>query len=135
MSASLVAGAWESVVGGGVAVCCGTVVAVLVAGGARCGGWLVLVAEVLVAEVSVAVVLVGTVPDVAVLPAVLVASALVGVVVAGGVGAPGVGGSVEVPSPVTKAPFFAVNMTNPPESGVCRLASAPATLPSGPATR
>lgn len=128
----LVAGAWEVVVGGGVAVGCGTVVAVLVAGVLVAA---VLVAEVLVAEVSVAVVLVGTVPDVAVLPAVLVASALVGAVVAGGVGAPGVGGSVEVPSPVTKAPFFAVNMTNPPESGVCRLASAPATLPSGPATR
>ena len=41
---------------------------------------------------------------------------LVEVVVAGG-GAPGVGGRVEVPSPVTSAPFFGVSITKLDESG------------------
>ena len=53
----------------------------------------------------------------------------------GGAGAPGAGGSVEVPGPVTSAPFFAVIATNAAASGVWMLPSAPATLPPGPATR
>ncbi len=60
----------------------------------------------------------------------------VGVVVAGGgAGAPGSGGNVEVPGPVTSAPFLAGMPTNAAESGVWILPSAPATLPFRLATR
>jgi len=67
---------------------------------------------------------------------VLDAVAVLDVVAAGGgAGAPGAGGSVEVPGPVTRAPFFAVIPTNAAGSGVWMLPSAPERLPPGPATR
>jgi hypothetical protein len=72
---------------------------------------------------------VGALVDVAVEEDVLV------VVAAGGAGAPGLGGSVEVPLPVTSAPFFGDIVTNAEESGACRLANAPDTLPPPSATR
>ena len=86
-----------------------------------------------VAAVDVAAVDVEPVVDV---EAVVEVEAVVDVETAGGgAGAPGAGGSVEVPGPVTSAPFFAAIATNAGASGVCMFPSAPGRLPPGPEAR
>jgi hypothetical protein len=109
---------------------------VVVCAGAAVGVVATVCVLVVVGVVVAVVVAVGVAAVVAVGAAVAaevfaVAVALVGVVVAvvvvaagGGGGAPGAGGSVEVPGPVTSAPFLAGRRTNAAASGEWRLPSA-----------
>ena len=90
------------------------------------------VVEAVVVGVVIAVDVAAGLDPVAVLDAV---AAFDVVAAGGGAGAPGAGGSVEVPGPVTRAPFLAVIPTNAAGSGVWMLPSAPDRFPPGPATR
>jgi len=98
---------------------------------------LVLVAVAVVVPMDVPVPVVVVPVDVAVAVAVLGAvpfalGVVVGVVgVVGGRGAPAGGGSIDVPEPVTSAPFLAASSTNEPASGVWTLRSAPRMSPPG----
>ncbi len=85
---------------------------------------LVVLVPVVVPAAALVVAELGTVP--------FAVGVVVGVVaVVGGRGAPAAGGSVEVPEPVTSAPFLAASATNPEASGEWMLPSAPPTSPPG----
>jgi len=93
---------------------------------------------VLVVPVALAVLVVPAEPLVLLVIAALLGAepfavgVVVGVVaVVGGRGAPGAGGRVEVPDPVTSAPFLAASSTNDPASGVWMLPTARRGAPPG----